>query len=122
MQWKSDRILLGEFVFQLQLSKTDEWDLGDECFAFYKTRELVAQYKRFWAMRDQAQLCNIVELGLWDGGSSALWYEWLAPEKLVGLDRSTRGGSEYFRRYVEKRGAADQLKTYWGIDQATSAR
>ena len=38
--WKNDRVLLGELVFRLELSKRDDWELGRECFAFYKTKPL----------------------------------------------------------------------------------
>ena len=29
--WKSDRVLLDDLVFRLVLSKSDQWELGEEC-------------------------------------------------------------------------------------------
>jgi hypothetical protein len=62
----------------------------------------------------------MLELGIWDGGSTAMWCESFQPGKLVALDNQSRGDSEYFRRYVASKGLKDRVKTYWGTDQADS--
>lgn len=118
VEWQRDRMLMGGLVFRLQHCLSDEWELGDDCFVFHKGRELVAQYESFFATRKTFRPKNIFELGLWDGGSAALWFECFQPVKHVGLDLQQREDSEYFRRYVKSRGLSGQLKTYWGTDQA----
>lgn len=118
LQWQKDRMLLDDLVFQLEHYRSDDWDLGDQCFRFYKTRELVDQYARFWAQRPGYRPDHVFELGIWDGGSVAFWSECLRPSKHVAIDIQQKQDSDYFRRYVAARGRAGRIATYWGVDQA----
>ena len=121
-QWFPDRMILGDLVFRLEHYKNDDWDLGDQCLAFFKVRGLVDQYQEFWALRPSFRAENVVELGIWDGGGAAFWFEMLDPRKLIAVDYSPRGDSDYFRRYVARRILQERLKTYWGTDQADRSR
>jgi predicted O-methyltransferase YrrM len=116
--WQSDRMLLDDLVFRIEHAKSENWELGDACFALYKTKYLVDQYARFWASRPAFRPENILELGLWDGGSLALWYECFRPRKCVGVDVARRGDSDYFRQYVASRGLQNAMTTFWGVNQA----
>lgn len=116
--WQKDRMLMGDLVFRLEHCASDDWELGDGCFVFYKTRELVAQYQSFFTTREAFRAHNILELGLWDGGSAAFWFECLRPRMLVGIDLQPREDSEYFRSYVSSRGLNTRLKTYWDTNQS----
>jgi predicted O-methyltransferase YrrM len=64
----------------------------------------------------------VLELGAWEGGSAAFWFEAFAPDKHVAVDLITRTDSERFTSYVASRGIADRLKTYWGVDQGDRQR
>lgn len=120
--WRDDRVLLDDLVFRLQHTRDDAWELGEECFVFYKVRPLVEQYARFWATRPEFRPRNVLELGLWDGGSLAFWFELFQPNKHVGVDFARRGDSAYFQRYVRSRGLAGRIATYWATDQADAPR
>jgi hypothetical protein len=120
--WRDDRMLLGDLVFRLQHTKSDAWELGDQCFIFYKIKPLVDQYERFWSARPDFLPHHVFELGMWDGGSVAFWFELFQPRKHVGLDFAQRGDSPYFRRYVASRGLDQRIATCWGVDQADAAR
>ncbi len=120
--WHPDRMLLGDLVFRLQHYADDNWDLGDECFALYKIKPLVDQYAKFWSLRGDFRARNILELGMWDGGSIAFWFEYFRPDKLVGVDLQQREDSQYFKRYKSFRSAEQNIKTYWGTDQGDSTR
>lgn len=120
--WQEDRMLMDGLVFRLQHFTRDDWELGDDCFLFYKTRELVDQYEKFFADRKTFRAQNIFELGLWDGGSAAFWFERFQPKKHVGVDLQPRQDSEYFRRYTKSRGLTDRLKTYWATNQADAGK
>ena len=121
LEWRSDRMLCNGLVFRLEHYRSDDWELGDECFVFYKVKELLDQYERFFAARD-FKCDRLLELGLWDGGSLAFWNEVLHPAKSIGLDLSRRGDRPYFERYVASRGLSNRLKTFWGVDQSDGAR
>ena len=120
--WRDDRMLLDDLVFRLEHTRSSAWELGDDCFIFYKIKPLVDQYAQFWARLPEFRAERVLELGLWDGGSIAFWCELLRPRKHVGLDYAQRADSRYFRRYVESRGLADTIATYWGVDQRDAAR
>lgn len=119
--WFPDRMLLSDLVFRLEHYKSDDWELGDECFRFFKIEHLVDQYQKFWAGYRGPKPETILELGMFDGGSLTFWYEILQPRKIVGLDLAQREDSPYFRRYVTSRGLQDRVKTYWSTDQTDEA-
>jgi len=89
---------------------------------FYKIKELVDQYDRYFRQRSDFSPKRILELGMYDGGSVAFWYELFKPQKHVAVDLMDRKDSPYFHRYVESRGLSDRIKTYWKIDQANKSR
>ena len=120
LTWLPDRVLLGGLVFRLEQSRSDAWELGEECLALYKDRHLIDQLDRFWsatAFRPRRML----EIGIWDGGSTAFWYEHLRPERLVAVDLRDRDDSEYFRRWVAANGLEERVLTHWRTDQADGA-
>src|SRR5687768_17641642 len=118
--WQSDCMLLDNLVFRLEPFQDQNWNLGDNCFRFYKTKGLIDEYARLWSWKRGFHAEAMVELGIWDGGSTAMWFESLRPKKLVALDIQSRGDSEYFRSYVASKGLRDRIKTYWRTDQADS--
>jgi hypothetical protein len=120
--WRYDRMLVGDLVFRLQHYIDDQWELADQCFVFYKIKPLVDQYARLFDKTRGFRVKNMLELGLWDGGSTAFWFELLQPSKYVGLDVMEREDSTYFRAYVESRGIADRIKTYWNTNQTDAQK
>jgi predicted O-methyltransferase YrrM len=120
--WKSDRVLLGDLVFRLEHYKNESWELGENCFHFFKTKRLVDQYERFWRIRRDFKPRNVLELGIWDGGSVAFWFEHFQPDKHVALDIKAREDSAYFQRYLSARGLQQKIRTFWKTDQANSSR
>lgn len=122
LTWLKDRMLMEGLVFRLQLSMSDDWELGDDCIIFFKTQALVQQYEAFFKSRPDFQPQNVFELGLWDGGSLAFWFETFKPRKHIGIDTQQKENTEYFRSYVAERGLKDRLKAYWGVDQSDAQK
>ncbi len=120
--WQHDRMILGDLVFRLQHFISSDWGLDDKCFIFYKIRPLVDQYAKLFASMPGFRVKSMLELGLWDGGSTAFWFELLQPNKYMGIDKSEREDSAYFQAYVSSRKIADRIRTYWGTDQTDSAK
>ncbi len=116
MTWLPDRVLLGDLVFRLEESRSDRWELGEDCFRFYKNRQLVEQFERFWSARNFRPR-RMLEIGIWDGGSTAFWYELLRPERMVAIDLLDRDDSPYFRRYLTANRLQDRVMTRWRTDQ-----
>jgi len=115
-------MLLDDLVFRLEHYKDDDWELGDDCFIFFKTKPMVDLYAKFWSLNKDFHPQNILELGMWDGGSVAFWFECFQPQKHVGLDIQRKQDSRYFRQYVTSRGLEERIKTYWTTDQADSKK
>jgi hypothetical protein len=63
-----------------------------------------------------------MELGVWEGGSAAFWFEAFLPDKHVAVDRLDRTDSEHFSEYVRRHDLATRLKTYWGVAQEDTER
>lgn len=120
LTWREDRMLLDDLVFRLELAKSDDWELGEDCFHFVKTKGLLDQYARYWSGNSGFEAKQIVELGIFDGGSVAFWFEYFHPETYLAIDISDRKDSEYFQRYKSSRGLEKSIRTYWGTNQANS--
>ena len=119
--WQPDRMLLDDLVFRLEHYRSADWN-GGEHFRFYKIKKLVDQYERFFSRRSDFHPERVLELGIYDGGSTAFWYELFRPKKQVALDIQNRTDTPYFHRYVESRGLEERIKTYWNTDQSDKTR
>ena len=89
-----------------------------DAFRFYKPRSMVDQYERFLTQIDDELPRDILELGIWDGGSVAFWCELLEPTHHLAIDKGERGDSELFGRHVAEHGLQDVVDCRWGVDQA----
>ena len=66
----------------------------------FKPRGMLEMFDRFFSSRpDDSPIRSIFEIGIWDGGSSAYWFEYFQPDKLVAVDFMSREDSDYFRGY-----------------------
>ena len=61
-------------------------------------------------------------MGIWDGASSAFWFEYFKPDKLVAVDFLHREDDPEFVAYVKRKKAEGRLKTYWRTDQSDRTR
>ena len=119
--WLPDRMVLDDLVFRLEHYKADVWD-GGEHFLFFKVKGLVDQYDRWLRSIPHFAPKRILELGIFDGGSTAFWHEIFRPARHVALDSLDRQDSPYFRRYLDQRGLAYRIVTHWGTNQADKER
>ena len=118
--WQSDRMLLDDLVFRIEHYRSTAWDGGDH-FRFYKIKELVDQYANFFSHRNDFRPDRIIELGIFDGGSTAFWFELFNPTKHVAIDIQDQADARYFQRYIDSRGIRERVQTYWKTDQADKA-
>lgn len=118
--WKEDRVLLNNFVFRLQHYKRDDWDGGDNHIIFYKIKKLIDQYDLFfkscgWALT----LKNVIEIGMWGGGSLVFWNEILNPQKIMGIDIIISSENIVFDQYINNiNSEGKKIIPCWGTDQA----
>lgn len=121
LDWRDDRVVLHDLVLRLQSAPADP-SLEMQSLAFFKTRPLVDEYRKFFAAHPDFTPRRVFELGIWDGGSAVFWYEVLQPEKLIAVDLAERGDDPLFEKYVASRNAADRIETHWRTDQRDAPR
>jgi SAM-dependent methyltransferase len=119
-QWDADALRWRGLTFRFQDHRVGVPGPVGPHFQFFKDRALVAEFEEFFSRRPDFQAHQILELGIFDGGSLAFWAEALHPRLLVGIDYGQRGDSDYFQAYLTARRPG--IRTYWGVDQADRAR
>jgi predicted O-methyltransferase YrrM len=118
LAWDEGQFRLRDLLFEIQVEGSDNTQLPQDRFSFFKAKWAIDDFASFWRTQPGFDAKHIVEIGIWDGGSTAFWNELFQPNKLVALDFLSRGDSPYFRRYVASRRLQHRVKTYWGVDQA----
>lgn len=112
--WQEDRILLDDLVFYLNWDKSDFID----GFSLGKSIRLLNQYIAMWQKRSDMRVRNVLELGIYGGGSIAFWFELLQPDKYVALDLAPRGDTDYFNDYIASHKLENRIKTFWKTSQS----
>jgi hypothetical protein len=87
-------------------------------FCLLKPRHEVEWYERF--LRDRAPRF-IVEVGSYDGASSALFAELAHPRRLVAIDRRPEP-SPAFTDFISRRGFTGVVTAHYGVDQSDTPR
>lgn len=106
--------------FQVGATRFRAIDLGigdfestPDLFVLQKSRSMIERYQQI--VEAEAPR-NILELGIWCGGSCVLLQR-LSGGKVVAVDRDDRTG-QVLRRYCEEQQLSDYLRPHFGIDQA----
>jgi SAM-dependent methyltransferase len=123
LTWTDERsAALGDLAFRLPSLSSAGEDGGEaDSFALLKDRPIIQAYVDYWRGRPPTAAENVFEIGLWDGGSIALWHEILKPRTHVGVDLEDRR-SGYFERYLAAADRGKGIHTYWDVDQADKGR
>jgi predicted O-methyltransferase YrrM len=87
-------------------------------FVLVKTRDMVERYER---LIDSLRPGNVLELGIYEGGSAAFLALRGRPAKLVALDIKTEP-SAGLAQFITGRGLQDRVRTHYSFDQADDAR
>ncbi len=76
---------------------------------------------RYDALASIVDTPNVVELGIWEGGSTALLTQLLRPRRLVAIDLSpTRVAA--LDDFIDSRDLTQRIRPYFGVDQADRSR
>jgi hypothetical protein len=60
--------------------------------------------------------CNVIELGVWGGGSTIFFERLMKPRKLVAIELET-DVPKTLERYIAESGLGDTIVPYYGVDQ-----
>ena len=123
MEWKPDRMFFNDLVFRLRWSKDDvSWDLGDQCLVLFKGKYVLGKYVDLFTRSPGLEIENMLELGIYEGGSVALWRELLRPKKLSAVDLRDPIVTPYLDAYLERTRSQGEVKVHWQFDQADRDR
>lgn len=123
LRWTSESTaVLGDVRFHLPaLDRPADAAEEEGSFALLKDPSIVEAYLSYLDGRPPFEARNVFEIGLWDGGSIALWHEILQPRTHVGVDIGDRRTS-YYETYLAAQGRSGRIHTYWDVDQGDKAR
>ena len=107
-----------EFVLSTDIDTLHSSQSTQDKFLLGKHRLMVSD---IFALRDREDIKRIVDIGIFKGGSMALYALVFAPEKLVGIEYSTTP-QESLERFVSHRGLRERVRSYYGTNQADGER
>jgi SAM-dependent methyltransferase len=110
----NEHLQIGDTNFLLTID-AGSWD------AIESTSEQFLLLKHWWLVQNTLQFLpetvdNMIELGVFKGGSIALYEELFSPARFVGVDIETDRVSA-LDRYLERRLATERIRLYYGTDQ-----
>jgi len=114
--WQSDRMLYEDLIFRFEQVHADNPE--QEFFRFQKEKGIVDKYQEFFQRQQDFHPKSIFEIGIFDGGSIAFWFELFKPNKHIAIDLFDHQDSKYFKKYVTSRGVSEKIKTFWKTDQS----
>jgi phytanoyl-CoA hydroxylase len=113
--WEDDdHLQVGDarLLLALDWETCDKTESTDEQFLLIKNRRLVETTLD----RLPERVDNMVEFGIFKGGSIAFYEALYSPKHFVGIDiKDPRVGA--LDRYIERHSATDRVKLYYGTDQ-----
>jgi SAM-dependent methyltransferase len=119
LRWQTDQLLsLGDVAFDLNYTAEGlGMDSTSRCFVLQKSRAMVEWYAQSFAGRPGG---NVLEIGIFKGGSVVLLDRLLQPRKMVAIEISKEPVAA-LDDYIAQERAHARLKPLFGVDQADAA-
>ena len=125
LTWVDDeRFVVGDATFRVIPNAASSEEFADAARSANEAGELFVAKPR-WRLERYTEVVqhleprHVVELGIYQGGSTALFAEIARPRRLVAIDKQA-GGHKPLDDYVLRRRLEDVIHTYDGTDQADS--
>lgn len=124
LTWKSDeRCLVGYVTFQIPPigileSEQPSIQMAGADFLLLKPRALIDRYVE---VIEELRPLRIFELGILEGGSTALLWELAQPRVIAAIDHRPPG-SPALRDFVSRRGLEEVMHIHTDVDQADRSR
>ncbi len=118
--WRDDDHLQvgnAHFLLTLDPSIWEASDSNSDQFMLLKNRVIVENLKRFGPEHAE----NIVDLGIYKGGSVALLHELFSPRRIVGVDW-LHDRADVLDRFVAQHSLGDAVRLYYDTSQADQER
>jgi SAM-dependent methyltransferase len=115
--FKDNRVFISGVEFRLEVGEGSQ-DSDANTLFLHKTAAQLQMYEGFWESRISFQPQRILELGIWEGGSLAFWFEYFRPAKHVAVDILPAEDLPALQQYMAGSDRRDRIATYWSVDQA----
>ncbi len=120
LQWSDDhhlRVGNANFLVTLDPHAWETVDPESDEFVLLKNRGMIERLRRF----APNSVGNIVDLGIFKGGSVALYRELFSPRRIVGIDRSS-DRAEVLDRFIARHSLNDDIRLYYETSQDDQER
>jgi hypothetical protein len=114
LEWSADHVKLGDLTFQLQ-DKGGRFS-PDSDLVLYKSRGFMRNYETLLASRPDFRASRILELGIWRGGSIALWNEVFRPDSLAAIDILAEAKPAALASYMAE-ASRGKISLHWNASQ-----
>jgi predicted O-methyltransferase YrrM len=118
MEWSDGNLQVGSTRFTLSTDPTtwNEWESTADQFVLLKSKHQLDSLLRF----APEQVQNVVDLGIFKGGSIALYQELFSPKRLVGIDLLADRVAA-LDEFVARRSLSETVRLYYGTSQGDQA-
>lgn len=121
IEWNGDSFTIGGTPFKILpegvFGERVDWE--EAKFFIFKPREMIDMYVD---TIERIEPKRIVELGIFQGGSTALLLELARPRRLVAIDHLAMPGQHVVEKHAVERGFEDVVRVHGSFDQADRAR
>jgi hypothetical protein len=117
LEWTSEQLLRideVEFYLTVDLDELHAHESRTNHFLLGKTRSMIDAVR---ALRDTESIRRILDVGIFKGGSAALYTKLFVPEKLVAVEYLPQP-VEALERFIVDNDLAARLIPYYGTDQS----
>jgi predicted O-methyltransferase YrrM len=117
LHWSDERAFeLDRITFRTMMCEGS--GSSSDHFVLAKPRQMVERYK---ALMSGLRPKRVIELGIFQGGSAALFALLARPDRLVALD-IRNDPVPALECFIDERGLRDRVHTYYGFDQSDGER
>jgi SAM-dependent methyltransferase len=117
--WEEERVTRDGVSLALTDPRQSDAVTDDHTLQIYKSIGLLEQYGEFFRRHRDEEFNSIVEIGIWNGGSVALWNEVFRPTSLVAVDYVDKP-LKALDAYIDRLDLRDRIHVYGGVNQADS--
>ena len=118
LRWSSDEeFAIGDVSYVCKPRKDTLRSRADR-FCIRKPREVIERYESLIARLEPQR---IAEVGIYEGGSTAMICQIAQPERLIAVDIEA-DPNPALEQFSQAQGMTDSLSVHWGVDQADSER
>lgn len=127
LTWLDDhRFVIGDVTFHTTPADASTTEFMGAVRDAAKAGELLVakprwRVEKYVELLERLQPRNVFELGIFRGGSTALFAEVARPRRLVAIDKEV-GQVRRLENYLSRKDLRDVVRTYGGVDQADTGR